>query len=147
MLRHALAPERSLPPTALEAGGSTISFAAAAILILSASSSGLHEPGVTVEGDLMAFVGAAAVWLYLEVGGSLRSWMPLFHYVFPVTLASAVSAALMSLLFEGVTLGGSSSSALFGFLLDPTSFGLVLGAAVCSGSAYGVRAPQTNKLL
>ena len=136
LMRHALAPERSLPPTALEAAGSTLSFAAAAILILSASSSGLHEPGVTVEGDLMAFVGAAAVWLYLEVGGSLRSWMPLFHYVFPVTLESAISAALMSLLFEsGVSLRGSSPSSLLGFFFDTTSFGLVLGAAICSGSA------------
>jgi drug/metabolite transporter (DMT)-like permease len=136
-LRRLLAPAASLPPTALEAAGSLVSFAAAALLVLSAGGSHAAAaigPEVTVQGDLMAVLGAATVWLYLEVGGSLRAWMPLFHYAFPVTLASALAAAVLSFLFEpSVTLVGASAASLLGFLGSPARFALAFGAALCSG--------------
>ena len=134
LLRRLLAPEASLPPTLLEAAGSVLSFSAAALLIVSAGAGLDADAEVTVAGDLMAFLGAAAIIVYLEVGGALRKWMPLFHYAFPVTAASAVVAGLLSFAAEpSVTLVGTGAASLFGFLGDPSRFGLSFGAALFSG--------------
>lgn len=137
---------KALPPTRLEAIGAILGFLGAAVLVFSAGEAKQHggsdgaavptatEPDVTVEGDLMAFVGALAIVVYLEVGGMLRKWMPLFLYAFPVTASSAVAAALMSLLFEhGTSVGGLQANSLFGWLGDWQWFGLTFAAALCSG--------------
>jgi drug/metabolite transporter (DMT)-like permease len=120
-----------------------LSFIAAAILIVSASetteksqSAGLVvEPTVTVGGDLVALIGGFAVWIYIEVGGNLRSWMPLFHYAFPVTLSSSIASFLFSLVLEGpsLSLSGLGANAPLGFLGSWGRFQIVLGAAFFSG--------------
>ena len=142
-LIRSLSPERSLPPTTLEVSGTLLSFIAAAILIVSASetteksqSAGLVvEPTVTVGGDLVALIGGFAVWIYIEVGGNLRSWMPLFHYAFPVTLSSSIASFLFSLVLEGpsLSLSGLGANAPLGFLGSWGRFQVVLAAAFFSG--------------
>jgi drug/metabolite transporter (DMT)-like permease len=129
-------PAHALPPTHLEVLGSVLGFVGAAVLILSAGESSAlqEEKGVSVAGDLLAFVGAAAVWIYLEVGGSLRKWMPLFLYAFPVTFTAGLAAAAMSLALEpSTTWGGLGPASLFGWLGDGQRFGLTFGAAFASG--------------
>jgi drug/metabolite transporter (DMT)-like permease len=143
-LTRSLSPERSRPPTTLEVSGTVLSFIAAAILIVSASETNSNskssagfadEPTVTVAGDLVALVGGFAVWIYIEVGGNLRSWMPLFHYAFPVTLTSSIASFLFSLVLEGPSLSfsGLGANTPLGFLGSWNRFQVVLGAAFFSG--------------
>lgn len=150
-LRRVFDPASSPAPTRLEVAGSILGFIGACVLILSAeaektsaaggasppsssSSAATVESAVSVEGDLVATVGALAMALYLAVGGSVRKWLPLFLYTFPVTAASAVVSGLISLAFEeGVSFAGLGPASLFGFLGDGRRLGLVVAAAGCSG--------------
>jgi drug/metabolite transporter (DMT)-like permease len=148
--RAYFSPSSSLAPTRLEIAGTILGFIGACVLILSAEgeagladdssisgggeNSSSIESRVTVAGDLVAVVGALAMAIYLGVGGSLRKWLPLFLYTFPVTAMSALVSGLISLALEdGVTFGGLGEAALFGFLGDGKRLGIVLAAAFCSG--------------
>jgi len=51
-------------------------------------------------GDFLAFLGALAIIIYLYAGKSLRSWVSLYMYAFPVTFISAVWLGAVSSLFE-----------------------------------------------
>jgi drug/metabolite transporter (DMT)-like permease len=129
-----LAPERSLPPTTLEAIGTLFGFVGTAALIVSAETDSGSEASVSLAGDVAALIGAVSFWLYILIGGRMRAWMPLWMYALPVTGSSAVVAGLASLLLEtGVTAYGVDSLSLFGWLGDGPRFGLVLGAAAGSG--------------
>ena len=46
------------------------------------SNDGSHPP--SVQGDIAAFIGAVAVCVYLVIGKKLRSWLPIWLYMFPV---------------------------------------------------------------
>ena len=141
---------RVKPPTRLEALGAVVGFAAAGLLALDAaaseqqhaSSSGSSFPtnattattptthvAPSVRGDAMAVLGAAAMGIYLAVGATVRTWLPLFAYVCPVTLSAAVFTAAVSAAFEP----GSSFKALWGLFASPWVFGVVFGSAVTAG--------------
>jgi drug/metabolite transporter (DMT)-like permease len=131
----------SLPVTALELLGTMIGTGAAAALALSAgggSEGGAQAAGhaPTLLGDLVALAGAGAMVFYLNAAARLRSWMPLFVYAQPVTLAAGVFCGIASLLLEpgtSVFTPASNPASLWGFLGDSRRFGLTLGAALCSG--------------
>lgn len=132
-------------PTRIEVVGCGVALLAAVVLAGSAapssSSSSSSEGGggggeehPTVLGDFLAFLGALTVAVYLAVGGSLRKWMPLFLYAFPVTAASAALSGLGSLMIEGGTsVTGFGPRALLGWAGDGDRFWLSLGAATFSG--------------
>lgn len=127
------------PPTLLEVLGSLVGFGAACILANEAAANSTvdpnslqHEP--TLLGDLVATLGAAAMGVYLLTGASLRSWMPVWLYVFPVTIIAGLLAALFSIAFEEKTqLAGVSAQSLFGLFGSGQRFGLVLGSAFTAG--------------
>lgn len=75
-----------------------------------------HEP--TLKGDLAAFLGAFAVSIYLVIGRSCRSWMPLWLYIFPVVVTSAISSMMFALLDseQPAKWSGLSETSVFGFL-------------------------------
>jgi len=56
-----------------------------------------HEP--TLYGDAAAFLGAVAVCVYLVIGQNLRSFLPIWLYVFPV-VGTAALASLIFALFD-----------------------------------------------
>jgi drug/metabolite transporter (DMT)-like permease len=151
---------RTRPPTPLEAAGTLLGCAAAVALALeggtavaaaaAADSSSTPAAGaapatvdgvpvdqpVSLAGDAAALLGAAAMAVYLGVGGRLRSWMPLWLYALPVTAAGAVAAGAFALALEpAVTLTGLGPAALLGWAGSPRRFGLTLAAAAGSGMA------------
>eukprot|EP00814_Leptocylindrus_danicus_P000013 CAMPEP_0116015310 /NCGR_PEP_ID=MMETSP0321-20121206/6767_1 /TAXON_ID=163516 /ORGANISM="Leptocylindrus danicus var. danicus, Strain B650" /LENGTH=440 /DNA_ID=CAMNT_0003485069 /DNA_START=28 /DNA_END=1350 /DNA_ORIENTATION=+ len=75
-----------------------------------------HEP--TMKGDLAAFVGAFAVSIYLVIGRNCRSWMPLWLYIFPVVVSSALSSLILALFDseQPTQWSGLSQTSVFGFL-------------------------------
>ncbi len=77
--------------------GAFVGFSGASITLLGVSS----EVDATLLGDLAAIFGAFAVIGYLLAGRNLRQWMPLFVYIFPVTLIAAIELAILSLIAEG----------------------------------------------
>jgi len=134
-----------LPPSLLECLGAALGFAAAALLAASAGSaaagSSSHSVAPTLAGDAAALAGAAAMGLYLAVGGRLRQWMPLWIYAFAVTAVSALVSGVGALAMESgdggpfapVSLGGLGPSSMLGWLGSWRRFGCVAGAAVTSG--------------
>eukprot|EP01127_Copromyxa_protea_P023954 TRINITY_DN9223_c0_g1_i2.p1 TRINITY_DN9223_c0_g1~~TRINITY_DN9223_c0_g1_i2.p1 ORF type:complete len:272 (+),score=47.76 TRINITY_DN9223_c0_g1_i2:215-1030(+) len=106
-LQHWISPE-SYPPTLLEGVGTLLGFSGAALLVLKSSSEQQMETEipVSVEGDFAAFLGALMFVLLLDSGSSLRQWMPLFIYTFPVTFVASVFLGVASLVMEGTTFFG-----------------------------------------
>lgn len=71
----------------------------------SSSSSSTGVP-VTFFGDLLAFLGAISFIAYLLMGRVLRrgrDWMPLFLYVFPLTLVASIEMGILSAILEHST--------------------------------------------
>eukprot|EP01132_Coremiostelium_polycephalum_P005003 gene5003-6229_t len=54
----------------------------------------------TLFGDFLALVGAACVVFYFFAGATLRTWLPLFLYAFPVTFIGSLFLTISSLIFE-----------------------------------------------
>lgn len=79
--------------------GAIVGFTGTAITLLGIST----EVDATLIGDIAAIFGAIAILGYLIAGSTLRKWMPLFVYIFPVTLIAAIELALISLISEGST--------------------------------------------
>ncbi len=79
--------------------GAIVGFVGAAITLLGFT----NEGDVTLIGDLAAFIGAVAIVGYLVVGRTLRSWVPLFVYAFPVTLVAALLLGMSSVVLEGAS--------------------------------------------
>eukprot|EP00128_Syssomonas_multiformis_P014707 Colp12_sorted_trinity150504_noHs@1556 len=124
----------SLPPTWLEVLGCILGFLGSFLLITLPSGQGQPDNKVTLAGDMMALLGAAAIVFYLLIGGELRKWMPLFLYAFPVTAFSAIFSYIASFIFEeGVTFIGTGPTAVFGFFGTGFRFAMSIGAAFVSG--------------
>jgi len=73
-----------------------------------------HDP--TLAGDLVAFLGALAMAIYLVIGRRIRAWCPVWMYVFPVVGMSVVTTVSATLLFEAATVTGLTTTSVFGFL-------------------------------
>ncbi|GAQ89124.1 hypothetical protein KFL_004890070 [Klebsormidium nitens] len=80
-----------------EIGGVALGTGGAALLALSAKS----DRDVTVQGDVAAVLAAAAFCGYITCGKSLRDWLPLFCYSFPVSLVAALLLASAGMVLEG----------------------------------------------
>ena len=61
-------------------------------------------------------VGAIAVVGYLAIGRSLRGWMPLFLYAFPVTGIAAILLTIWAMVAEGATFTIEDMGGAFGWL-------------------------------
>ncbi len=93
--------------------GAIVGFSGASITLIGVSS----EVDATLMGDIAAIFGAFAIIGYLLAGRKLRQWMPLFVYIFPVTLIAAIELALLSLISEGSTFSMENmDSSIFGWL-------------------------------
>ncbi len=88
------------------ARGAVIGFLGAAITLIGVQGEG----DVTAIGDAAAFAGAIAIVGYLIAGRTLRNWMPLFIYAFPVTILASLLLLISSLALEGTTISGEHSS-------------------------------------
>jgi len=75
-----------------------------------------HPP--TVYGDAAAFSGAVAVCVYLIIGQKLRTFLPIWLYVFPVIGAATITCLIFSLLDDNdpCTIYGFTRTSIFGFL-------------------------------
>mmetsp|Transcript_52051 Transcript_52051/g.58138 ORF Transcript_52051/g.58138 Transcript_52051/m.58138 type:complete len:350 (-) Transcript_52051:229-1278(-) len=75
-----------------------------------------HLP--TFYGDAAAFSGAVAVSIYLIIGQKLRSFLPIWMYVFPVIGTAALSSLIFALMDKNnpVTWTGYTNRSVFGFL-------------------------------
>lgn len=75
-----------------------------------------HLP--SVRGDLAAFSGAVAVCVYLIIGQKLRSWLPIWLYMFPVVGFASMTCLFFALLdgTDVTTWRGMTNSSVFGFL-------------------------------
>jgi len=75
-----------------------------------------HLP--TFYGDAAAFSGAVAVSIYLIIGQKLRSFLPVWIYVFPVIGTAAVASLIFALMDKNdpVTWNGYTGRSVFGFL-------------------------------
>lgn len=71
-----------------ELGGTALAGVGA---ILLAAGSGSNR-GVTLVGDLVSLISACLFLVYMAIGRQLRSWMPVFVYMLPVTLVSLPSS-------------------------------------------------------
>lgn len=91
--------------TRLEMSGAVVGFVGAAITLLGVT----NEGEVSLLGDFAAFVGAVAIVGYLAAGRTLRKWVPLFVYAFPVTLVASILLAISSIFLEGTSVIGSIS--------------------------------------
>ena len=93
--------------------GAIVGFSGASITLIGVSS----EVDATLMGDIAAIFGAFAIIGYLLAGRKLRQWMPLFVYIFPVTLIAAIELALLSLISEGSNFSMENmDSSIFGWL-------------------------------
>ena len=75
-----------------------------------------HPP--TLYGDAAAFSGAVAVCVYLLIGQKLRTFLPIWLYVFPVIGAASITCFTLAMLDakDPATLYGYSNKSAFGFL-------------------------------
>ena len=138
------------PPTWIEVLGTLIGFIAAAILAQEAARGGnsisnfpsngnpsmgnFPDQQPTLLGDFVATLGALAMGIYLSLGASLRQWLSLWLYAFPVTLASGLFCGGISLVFEQETLiFGFSSVSIFGVFGNSYRFLIVTASAMTSG--------------
>jgi len=95
----------------------------------SEESSKVHEP--TISGDIAAFIGAAAVSIYLIIGRKLRAWMPLWMYAFPVAGSAMMTNIVFAFMYspDRALLKGLGRTSMFGFLNRKYFFmALYLGA-------------------
>lgn len=68
---------------------------------------------VSLFGDAIGIVSAAFYVLYLSIGRTLRTWLPIFAYVFPLFSLATITLALAALITEGAKFD-TSTSGLFG---------------------------------
>lgn len=68
---------------------------------------------VTIFGDAMGIVCSIFYVLYLSIGRTLRSWMPIFAYVFPLFTLGTITLCILALVFEGAEFN-TTTKGLFG---------------------------------
>ncbi|KAA0150826.1 hypothetical protein FNF29_04940 [Cafeteria roenbergensis] len=131
---HALLPRR---PTWLETLGTGVGAAGAVLMVVLVAG---QESNVTLAGDMVALLGAAAMAVYLSAGRHYRAELklPLFLYAAPVTLFAAISLSAASLAIEGPSHGvalstGPARLTLFGWLVDGRLALLVCALGLVSG--------------
>lgn len=100
------------PATRMQSLGAAVGFAGAAVVV----GGGGGEAGVSLYGDLLAFAGAVTVVGYLAIGRTVRGWMPLFMYAFPVTFISAILLTIWAVQVEGLAFNFDEFSGAFGWL-------------------------------
>lgn len=61
----------------------------------------------TVYGDMMGLTASLMFVLYLLIGRSLRSWMPIFAYVMPVNVMAAISLCTFAIVLEDASFDAS----------------------------------------
>ena len=95
------------------------------------SGGGDREP--TLEGDAGAFLGALVFALYLLIGRNVRSWCPVWLYVFPVVGFSVVTTVGAALWLDDATFRGLGPKSVFGFFSVK-----YIGYAIFLGGGAGV---------
>lgn len=68
---------------------------------------------VSLFGDGMGVISASLYVSYLSIGRTLRSWLPIFAYVFPLFSLATLTLCLAALIIEGAKFD-TSTSGLFG---------------------------------
>ena len=112
-------------PNGMELLGGLAAFTGAAISMLDAGDV-QGDRSVTFFGDQLAFLGAVFVVGYFVCGRILREWMPLFLYVFPVTLLGGLLLIPASMLLEA----DYSQYGAFGYIGHETLVWFVLLAFI-----------------
>ena len=136
-------PPGPLPPTPFEIAGTLLGFLGVIVLVLlrgpdAPPSLDPSEPPSLIRahsstGDLAELFAAATIACYLAIGRSMRRWMPLWAYVFPVTAVAALATAVGAVGIEGADLLGVAPTSLLGWASSPRLFGLAMGAAILPG--------------
>ena len=95
-------------PTWLETLGTIVGMSGAVVMLLDTGSKdhdihgnhnfndGSHPP--SIHGDIAAFTGAVAVCIYLIIGKKVRSWLPIWLYIFPVIGFASFTCLVFALL-------------------------------------------------
>lgn len=124
-------------PTWLETLGTGVGAAGAVLMVVLVAG---QESKVTLAGDMVALLGAAAMAVYLSAGRHYRAELklPLFLYAAPVTLFAAISLSAASLAIEGPSHGvafavGPARLTSFGWLMDRRLALLVCALGLVSG--------------
>jgi drug/metabolite transporter (DMT)-like permease len=127
--------ESSQPPTLLECVGTALGFSGAALLVLKSTEEipAEVEVPISLEGDFAAFLGALMFVLLLDAGRTLRQWMPLFIYTFPVTLTASISLGAASLIMEDTRFLGLGGNSWFGWAGGGPPLWYSLGGAAVAG--------------
>ena len=75
-----------------------------------------HGHAPSVYGDMAAFIGAVAICIYLLIGKAVRSWLPIWLYVFPVIGFASITCLIFALLDSGdpSTWMGMTNASVFG---------------------------------
>ncbi|GIM12972.1 hypothetical protein Vretimale_16154 [Volvox reticuliferus] len=138
VLLAAVSLARGKPLSRGELGGTLVGLAGAIVLSVGASSGG--EEHVGLAGDLASLLASAVMVGYLSVGRRMRQWMPIFVYAFPVTGIAALGLTLWGLALEPVTLTGSGSGGVFGWLRSshyaPWVLYLALGPGIVGHTGF-----------
>lgn len=131
-----------LLPTVMEMVGTLIGFSGVTLLVVGSAQSSeqsgettvAHSPA-TIPGDLAALMAAVLYVFYLDIGSKLRSYLPLFMFICPVTAVAAVHTCLFSLLAEPQVhfLGPVDAFSVFGWLADAHILALNLGSSLVAG--------------
>jgi drug/metabolite transporter (DMT)-like permease len=108
--------------------GSIVGFIGMGITVLDVSS----DKEATFLGDFVAFLGAV-MWVGHLVSGRVLKEMPLFIYLFPVTLLCTLYLILGSIVFEGASFV-IAPTGIFGYFTWPT-FGYILYLGLGPGLA------------
>lgn len=78
-----------------------------------------HSHPPSLHGDIAAFMGAVAVCVYLTIGKHLRSWLPIWLYVFPVIGFASITCLIFALVDndhdDRVMWTGMSHASVFAF--------------------------------
>eukprot|EP00760_Papus_ankaliazontas_P007860 PhM_4_TR13564/c0_g1_i2/m.38692 len=112
-------------PSTLEVLGTAVGFMS--VVLLMTSSTGVTSTGeskqVSVAGDAMSLLGAAAMWGYLELGSSLRSHLTTFSLAFPMNFVASVTCYVVSILAkeEQVFVWQHGAWVLYAFMAAATS--------------------------
>jgi len=109
-----------------------------------------HEP--TLYGDASAFAGAAAVSAYLVIGQKLRSFLPIWLYVFPVVGSAALSSLVFALIDEEdpTTWRGYTEKSVFGFLSKEYflyALYLAVGPGICGHTLLNILLKYVSPLV
>ncbi len=128
-------------PSLLETIGALLGVIGAAVMLLDSANGGSQQKNVneldhnsssslqnmgqphshlpSLHGDIAAFMGAVAMCVYLTIGKHVRSWLPIWLYVFPVIGFASITCLMFALLDndlnDRVMWTGMSHTSVFAF--------------------------------